>query len=127
MNLENNIKQWVTLDNQQKKMNEEIKIIRDKKNSLTNDIISTFKERNINSPIINISDGKLSLIETQHANVISFKFLLDSFKEYFKDEEEAQKLLDFVKNKRTFTNVSSIKKLIFGVNLDFILAFDKNL
>ena len=111
MDLEESIKLWVVLDNQQKKINEQIKEIRDKKNDLTNSIITNFSDRNIKSPIINISDGKLSLIETQQANVISFKFLLDSFKEYFKDEEEAQKLLEFVKNKRTFTNVSSIKRI----------------
>ena len=78
---------------------------------IIDEIETNFSERNIKSPIINISDGKLSLIETQHANVISFKFLLDSFKEYFEDEQEAQKLLEFVKNKRTFTNVSSIKRI----------------
>ena len=111
MSLEENIKKWVVLDNQQKKLNEQVKDLRDKKNDLKTNIITNFSEKNIKSPIIKISDGRLSLIETQHANVISFKFLLDSFKEYFDDEIEANKLLDFVKSKRTFTNVSSIKRI----------------
>ena len=111
MSLEENIKKWVVLDNQQKKLNEQVKDLRDKKNDLKKNIITNFSEKNIKSPIIKISDGRLSLIETQHANVISFKFLLDSFKEYFDDEIEANKLLDFVKSKRTFTNVSSIKRI----------------
>ena len=110
MTLEENIKKWVVLDNKQKKINEEIKEIREKKNELTSNIITNFSERNIKSPVINISDGKLSLVETQTANVISFKFLLDCFKEYLKNEEEALKLLEFVKNKRTYSNVSSIKR-----------------
>ena len=111
MSLEENIKKWVVLDNQQKKLNEQVKDLRDKKNDLTTNIITNFSDKNIKSPIIKISDGRLSLIETQHANVMSFKFLLDSFKEYFDDEKEANKLLDFVKSKRTFTNVSSIKRI----------------
>ena len=111
MSLEENIKRWVVLDNQQKKLNEQVKELREKKNDLTGCIITDFSDKNIKSPIIKISDGRLNLIETQHANVMSFKFLLDSFKEYFDDEKEANKLLDFVKSKRTFTNVSSIKRI----------------
>ena len=111
MSLEENIKKWVVLDNQQKKLNEQVKKIRDQKNNLTSDIITNFSEKNIKSPIIKISDGRLSLIETQQPNVISYKFLLDSFKEYFNNENDANKLLEFIKNRRTFTNVSSIKRL----------------
>ena len=111
MNLEENIKKWVVLDNQQKKLNEQVKELRTKKNDLTTNIITNFSEKNIKSPIIKISDGRLSLTETQHANVISFKFLFDTFKEYFEDEKEANELLDFVKSKRTFTNVVSIKRI----------------
>jgi hypothetical protein len=111
MSLEESIKTWVVLDNQQKKLNEQVKELRNKKNDLTCSIITNFSEKKIKSPVIKISDGRLSLIETQQANIISFKFLLDSFKEYFKDENEALKLLEFVKNRRTFTNVSSIKRI----------------
>lgn len=111
MSLEKNIQNWVVLDNQQKKLNEQLKKIRDQKNNLTSDIITNFSEKNIKSPIIKISDGRLSLIETQQPNVISYKFLLDSFKEYFNNENDANKLLEFIKNRRTFTNVSSIKRL----------------
>tara|TARA_X000000368_G_C23053320_1_gene722577 strand:+ start:3158 stop:3505 length:348 start_codon:yes stop_codon:yes gene_type:complete len=111
MSLEKNIQNWVVLDNQQKKLNEQVKKIRDQKNNLTSDIITNFSEKNIKSPIIKISDGRLSLIETQQPNVISYKFLLDSFKEYFNNENDANKLLEFIKNRRTFTNVSSIKRL----------------
>ena len=111
MDLENNIKQWVSLDNQQKKMNEQIKIIRDKKNSITNDIITTFQERNINSPVINISDGKLSLVESQQVNALSLKFLLECFNEYFNNEQESIQLIEFIKNKRTYTTVNNIKRM----------------
>ena len=111
MSLEENIKKWVVLDNQQKKLNEQVKELRTKKNDLTTNIITNFSEKNMKSPIIKISDGRLSLIETQHTNVMSFKFLLDTFNEYFDDEKEANKLLDFVKGKRTFTNVPSIKRI----------------
>ena len=111
MDLEESIKKWVVLDNQHKKLNEQVKELRDTKNNLTEIIITKFSDKNIKSPIIKISDGKLSLIETQHANVLSYKFLLDTFKEYFEDDKEANKLLEFIKTKRTYTNMSSIKRI----------------
>ena len=77
MSIEDKIKTWVILDNQMNKCNLQIKDIRNKKNVITKDIVNNFNEKNMNFPVINISDGKLTICETQHSNVISFKFLLD--------------------------------------------------
>lgn len=110
MSLENNIKEWVILDNESKNLNEKIKEIRDKKNNLSNSILEYCNEKNIN-PTINISDGRLKLISTQQGNIISLKFLLECFNEFFNDEKKADELLDFIKSKRTFTNVQSIKRI----------------
>tara|TARA_B100000965_G_C19556580_1_gene742517 strand:+ start:264 stop:608 length:345 start_codon:yes stop_codon:yes gene_type:complete len=110
MSVEKNIKEWVILDNQQKKINEQIKSIRDKKNSLSTDIMNHFNERNLNNPIINISDGKLSFTETKVANVLTYKFLEDCLNEYFKDDT-SKELLKFIKNKRTYTTSNSIKRV----------------
>ena len=103
MNLEENIKKWVVLDNKQKKINEEIKEIREKKNELTSNIITNFSERNIKSPVINISDGKLSLVETQTANVISFKFVRSNFSKFI-DALESLRNVGEVGRSSTFSS-----------------------
>ena len=59
---------------------------------------------------IKISDGKLNFIETKHTNPLTFKFLAECFTEYLKDDEQSCALLEFIKNKRTFTNVQNIKR-----------------
>ena len=87
MSLEEAIKKWVVLDNKQKKLNKKIKDLKNKKSDLTTNIVTNISEKNIKSPIIKISDGRLSLIETQQANIISLKFLLDTFKEYVEDDK----------------------------------------
>ena len=69
-----------------------------------------FNERNLNNPIINISDGKLSFTETKVANVLTYKFLEDCLNEYFKDDTPKE-LLKFIKNKRTYTTSNSIKRV----------------
>ncbi len=111
MNIEENIKKWVVLDNQCKNLNNEIKLIRNEKNEITHNLINEFERKSAKFPTINISDGKLSLINTKIGNVISYNFLLDCFNDFFKDDEQANELLEFIKSKRTYNNVSNIKRI----------------
>ncbi|AET73104.1 hypothetical protein PGAG_00215 [Phaeocystis globosa virus 12T] len=111
MSLKEDIKRWVVLDNQHKKANEQVKQIRDMKNGLGNSIMSDLAADNITNPVIKISDGKLRFVETRQANVIGYKFLLECFNEYLEDDNKAVELLEFIKEKRTYTNVSSIKRI----------------
>ena len=110
MNLEENIKKWVILDNQQKKINDQVKKLRDEKNEISTKIFSYCNENNITSPTINISDGKLNFVNFKQANIISYKFLEDCFKSYFSNDNQAEELLNFIKEKRTYTNTQTIKR-----------------
>tara|TARA_B100000035_G_scaffold315342_1_gene335364 strand:+ start:1369 stop:1710 length:342 start_codon:yes stop_codon:yes gene_type:complete len=111
MNIEDNIKKWVVLDNKHKNLNNEIKLLRDEKNNITQNLINEFERKSVKFPTINISDGKLSLINTKIGNVISYNFLLECFNNFFKDEVQAKELLDFIKSRRTYNNVSNIKRI----------------
>ena len=55
MSLEENIKKWVVIDNQHKKLNEQIKDVREIKNNLTHNIIEKFADKNLKSPVIKLS------------------------------------------------------------------------
>ena len=111
MNIEDNIKKWVVLDNKHKNLNNEIKLLRDEKNNITQNLVNEFERKSVKFPTINISDGKLSLINTKIGNVISYNFLLECFNDFLKDEVQAKELLDFIKSRRTYNNVSNIKRI----------------
>lgn len=112
MSIESNIKKWVMLDNNYKKAYEELKSIREEKYILSNNIIDYFNDNEIKKPIINISDGRLSIITSKQIDTnISLQFLNNCFKEYFGDDNENVKhLLEFIKNKRKYSFNSSIKR-----------------
>ena len=111
MTLENNIKNWVILDNNHKKLNEQLKEIRDKKNELNDIIINNFNNNNITSPTINISDGKLNIIKTKIANVLTYKYLEEFLNKYFDNNSDKVKdIMEFIKNKRTFSETTTIKR-----------------
>tara|TARA_Y100000768_G_C23949593_1_gene669439 strand:- start:217 stop:573 length:357 start_codon:yes stop_codon:yes gene_type:complete len=112
MSIESNIKKWVMLDNNYKKLYEELKNVRTEKNKLSNNIINYFNDNEIKKPIINISDGRLSIINTKQLDTnISLQFLNNCFKEYFdNDNEIIDQLLEFIKNKRKYSINTSIKR-----------------
>jgi len=118
MNLEEQIKKWIILDNKHQKLNEEILKIKNEKNDIFINIQNFFIQHNIKSHKIKISDGYLNFMEIKQPNAISFKFLENCFEEYFNNLNDdnrinnidIQNLLIFIKNKRTFKSISFIKR-----------------
>ena len=59
--IQNGIKRWVVLDNQYKKLYSQISLLRKEKNVIEDHIFNYYDSKNSKYPLINISDGKLSL------------------------------------------------------------------
>jgi hypothetical protein len=112
--IQNGIKRWVVLDNQYKKLYSQISLLRKEKNVIEDHIFNYYDSKNAKYPLINISDGKLSLTHLKQCNMLSYKFLEDCFKEFFKDYENSKsienELIEFIKSKRTFKTNNIIKR-----------------
>ena len=115
MSLENSIKEWVRLDNRHTELNNELKQLREKKNEFSNEIVNFFELKQISNPTINITGGKINLIDQKTCNPMSYKFLEDCFKEFFKnnDEKICEDLLNFIKSKRSYSNNKNLKRIVF--------------
>ena len=59
MSLEENIKQWVRLDDQLKMVNEKAKDIREQKNNLEENILVYVEKNNLENATAKITGGKL--------------------------------------------------------------------
>ena len=114
LDIQTSIKKWVGLDNQYKKLYTQISLLREEKNNIEEHIFNYYDSKNASYPLINISDGKLSLTHLKQYNMLSYKFLEDCFKEFFKDYENNKsienELMEFIKSKRTFKTNSFIKR-----------------
>lgn len=114
LDIQSSIKKWVALDNQYKKLYSQITLLREEKNNIEEHIFNYYDSKNASYPLINISDGKLSLAQFKQYNVLSYKFLEDCFKEFFKDYENTKaienELIEFIKSKRTFKTNNLIKR-----------------
>ena len=75
MSFEENIKQWILVDNEMKEYYEKIKSLREKKNNIQENIIVHVKQNDLDDATVKINDGKLKFVETKTSNPITLKYL----------------------------------------------------
>ena len=110
MSFENQIQQWVSLDNQLKQLNEKVKDLRDKRNNLEENITSYASENNLSNATVKISDGKLKFTNTKVQEPLTFKYLEKTLGEVIKNESQVKLIMDHLKQKRAVKIVPEIKR-----------------
>lgn len=110
MNFENQIQQWISIDNQMKILNEKIKDLRDKKNELSTNLTTYANNNNLSNSIIKIGDGKLKFINTKQTEPITLKYLEKTLGEVIKNESQVKIIMDHIKSKRESKIVPEIKR-----------------
>jgi hypothetical protein len=110
MNFENKIQQWVSIDNEIKILNEKVKLLRDSRNHLSQNIIIYANEKNISNSTIKISDGKLKFTNIKIQEPLTFKYIENTLAEIITNESQLKYIIEYLKNKRTSKMVSEIKR-----------------
>jgi arginine decarboxylase-like protein len=105
-----NIQEWVTVDNQIKTLNQEIKELRGNRNSLTNNIFTYAESNNLENAVIQISDGKLKFQNLKQTAPISFKLVKEVLNECMDNEEHVEAIITAIKNKRESKYTYDIKR-----------------
>ena len=111
MNFENNIQQWITLDNQIKMYNEKMKELRDKKITLGKQITEHALSNNLGQSTIKLGENKLRFTNTKVTEPITFKYLENTLSEIIKNENQVKILMDYIKQKRSYKEIQEIKRL----------------
>lgn len=115
MSFENQIQQWVQLDNQLKQLNEKTKELRDKRNILEQNITTYASTNNLSNATVKISDGKLKFVNTKVQEPLTFKYLEKTLSEVIKNESQVKLIMEHVKQKRAIKTIPEIKR--FSNNL----------
>jgi hypothetical protein len=109
MSFEQQIQQWVTIDNQMKIVGDKMKELRDKKNTLSEQINTHIETTQFNSAV-KISDGQLKFVKVKETQPLTFKYLETCLSEIIKNEDQVHKIIEYVKNKREVKYVPEIKR-----------------
>jgi hypothetical protein len=111
MEFEQQIQQWVAIDNQMKILNDKMKELRDKKYNISEQINSHIETSQLTNTSIKLSDGHLKFIKVKETQQLTFKYLETCLSEIIKNEEQVKKIVDYIKNKREVKYVPEIKRL----------------
>jgi hypothetical protein len=110
MSFEQQIQQWVSIDNKIRLLNDQIKELREKKIKLSDNLNDYARENNLSNATIQISDGKLKFASTKVQSPLTFKYLEKSLGEIIKNENQVTQIVEYIKNKREVKVVSEIKR-----------------
>lgn len=109
MSFEEQICEWVSTDNKIKKLNEQIREERSKRNALGENILSIATESNLQNSIIQITDGKLKFQNTRSTAPLTYKFIKECLTSCLEEDAAAQ-IMQFIKEKREIRYSQEVKR-----------------
>jgi|TARA_E500000331_G_scaffold358396_1_gene424876 hypothetical protein len=104
-----NIKQWVSLDNKLKVLNEKCKEIREEKGDISDKINVFVENNNLEDNVVEITGGKLKFTKNKSQGAITYKFLEKCLAELF-PENQIERIIEHVKNSRETKYEPDIKR-----------------
>jgi hypothetical protein len=110
MGFEEDIKQWIKLDNETKKYNESLSLLRKNKKELQSSIWYYANNNNLQHAVIQISDGNLKFQNTKITQTLTLKFINECLCECIEDKSHVESIMQHIKDKRNVSYINSIKR-----------------
>lgn len=108
---EQQIQQWVSIDNQIKSANEKLKELRDKKHTLNENITKYAEQNKLTASAIQIGNDKLRFATSKVQPPLTFGYLEKCLGEVIKNDQQVKQIVEYVKNSRQPKIVSEIKRI----------------
>jgi hypothetical protein len=105
--IQEKITKWVTVDNRLAILNEQVKQLKELRQTLSKDIIARSE---LHNSFIPIQDGKLRIVNNKTAQSITFTYLENCLKEIIRNENQVDRIVQYIKNKRIIKNNFEIKR-----------------
>ena len=113
MTLEENIRSWVQIDNEIRKLNTELKQLRTQKEEYNNNILEHVRENSLEHAIVKIKDGNLKFVDINNQQPLTYKFICECLCDYFNDDDEiVMEIICYIKSKREKKTTKEIKRYI---------------
>lgn len=110
MTFEEQIKEWVSIDNQIKLLNDKLRDLRGQRSETGSDIIKYVETENLTNATVQISDGKLKFTETRQIAPLSLKYVKDCLLKCIRREDQVDEIMRFIKESRESKVFSDIRR-----------------
>jgi len=88
-----------------------MKVIRDNKNKLTDEICQYIKTNNLYEKNIELSDGVIKMYEKKDYSPLTYTYIEESLNKIISNKEHVEYIIKYLKENRQIKTSSDIKKL----------------
>ena len=103
----NSVKEWLIIDKEISDLQKQIREKRNFKKQISAGLINVMKQHNIDC--LDIKNAKIVHTKRKQKQSISKKFLLETLEKYYKDNEDAKTITDYILNSRQEKEIDNIK------------------
>ena len=101
---------WIEMDNKIKKINADLKTLREGKNDIETSIMEIVNNKKLLNTSLALPDGRLRFVETKTTNPISLTFIEKCLNELIPNKSQVQHILKYMKDKREIKTNPEIKR-----------------
>lgn len=105
-----NIKDWVTIDNSIKSATEQLKLMKTKRSEISDTILDFVETENLNSTTININNGTLKFGTVKQSNSLTLTYVKSCLEQCISNEDDVNSIMDVIKSSREVKVSSEIKR-----------------
>ena len=109
--IEKQLQQWIQLDDQLKTYNEKMKEIRERKNTLGDNITKYASKHNLSNNTFQLDNSRIRFGQSKTQQQITLSYLQKSLGEVIKNESQSKQIFEYIKNNRDTKISTEIKRL----------------
>lgn len=110
MTFSDNIKKWISLDDEIKLLNNRLKEKREERISILEEIINYKSKNNLDGKIIKYNSENLRFTSYRQYQSITYDFIKKCLQEIIGDIDYVEYVIKYIKEKRSYKNVEDIKR-----------------
>ena len=108
----NTIKNFVGIDDQIRTLQNQIKELKRQKTQFSKNIVTYMSQNNLENTNINISDGKLKVVQSKRQVGVNKPYAVKVLTEYFQNSEEATKVASLIFDNREYKFTKTLKRTV---------------
>lgn len=108
----NTIKNFVGIDDQIRTLQNQIKELKRQKTQFSKNIVTYMSQNNLENTNINISDGKLKVVQSKRQVAVNKPYAVKVLTEYFQNSEEATKVASLIFDNREYKFTKALKRTV---------------
>jgi septal ring factor EnvC (AmiA/AmiB activator) len=103
------VKRYLQINEHEEKLKEEMKQLKNEKDSIENNIMKFMENNNITDRDIDVGDFKLKYSTSKKTEGVTKKLIYERLVQFLNNEQKAKELLDFIYQERNSEMINSIK------------------